>query len=143
MIIKAPLRFAAVMILGSLTFGSMSSLSVSAAAPTAPTMKKAEPPIMEQLKLDEKQKKSIQASRTKRTIAIKKLLNKDQATKFDQLRGKQKLSAVINQLNLDAKQKTAVMAAIQQTQKEIKDILNTTQKKQLEEYLARNKQTAE
>ena len=143
MTIKASLKFVTVVILGSLTFGSMSSLEVSAAAPTAPTMKKAELPIMEQLKLDEKQKKSMQAIRTKRTIAIKKVLNKDQATKFDQLRGKQRLSAVIGQLNLDTKQKTAVMAAIQQTQKEIKDILNTTQKKQLEEYIARNKQTAE
>ena len=140
---KTPLKFVAVVILGSLTFGSISSLEASAAAPTAPTMKKAAPPIMEQLKLDEKQKKGIQASRTRRTIAIKKVLNKDQAAKFEQLRGKQKLSAVIGQLNLDAKQKTAVMAAIQQTQKEIKDILNTTQKKQLEEYLAKNKQTAE
>jgi len=35
------------------------------------------------------------------------------------------------------------MATIQQTQKEIKGILNTTQKKQLEDYLAKNKQTAE
>lgn len=98
---------------------------------------------MEQLRLDEKQKRSIQSSRTKRTIAIKKILTKDQGIKFDQLRSKQKLSVVIGQLNLDTKQKTAVMAAIQQSQKEIKDILNTTQRKQLEDYLAKNKQTAE
>ena len=142
---KAPLKFVAVVILGSLTFGSISSLKASAAptAPTAPRMKKSEIPIMEQLRLDEKQKKSIQASRTKRTIAIKKILTKDQGIKFDQLRSKQKLSVVIGQLNLDTKQKTAVMAAIQQSQKEIKDILNTTQRKQLEDYLAQNKQGAE
>jgi len=106
-------------------------------------VKKSEIPIMEQLRLDEKQKRIIQSSRTKRTIAIKKVLTKDQGTKFDQLRGKQKLPAIISQLNLDAKQKTAVMAAIQQSQKEIKDILNITQRKQLEDYLAKNKQTAE
>ncbi len=142
MIIKAPLKFVAVVILGSLTFGSISSLDASA-APTPRTMKKSEIPIMEQLRFDEKQKRSIQSSRTKRTIAIKKVLTKDQAIKFDQLRSKQKLSAVIGQLNLDTKQKTAVMAAIQQSQKEIKDILNTTQRKQLEDYLAKNKQEAE
>lgn len=139
---KAALKFVAIMMLGSLTFSTISSLSVSA-APTNRVMKKSELPIMEQLRLDEKQKRSIQSSRTKRTIAIKKILTKDQGIKFDQLRSKQKLSIVIDQLNLDTKQKTAVMAAIQQTQKEIKDILNTTQKKQLEDYLAKNKQTAE
>ena len=142
MIIKAPLKFVAVVILGSLTFGSISSLDASAATTTR-TIKKSEIPIMEQLKLDEKQKRSIQSSRTKRTIAIKKILTKDQGIKFDQLRSKQKLSVVIGQLNLDTKQKTAVMAAIQQSQKEIKDILNTTQRKQLEDYLAKNKQGAE
>ena len=142
MIIKAPLKFVAVVILGSLTFGSISSLDASAAMTTR-TIKKSEIPIMEQLKLDEKQKRSIQSSRTKRTIAIKKILTKDQGIKFDQLRSKQKLSVVIGQLNLDTKQKTAVMAAIQQSQKEIKDILNTTQRKQLEDYLAKNKQGAE
>jgi hypothetical protein len=143
MIIKAPLKFVAVVMLGSLTFGSISSLNASATAPTTKTVKKSELPIMEQLRLDEKQKRIIQSSRTKRTIAIKKVLTKDQVTKFDQLRGKQKLPAIISQLNLDAKQKTAVMAAIQQSQKEIKDILNITQRKQLEDYLGRNKQTAE
>ncbi|MCY7408158.1 MAG: hypothetical protein LH631_12510 [Alkalinema sp. CAN_BIN05] len=143
MIIKAPLKFVAVVMLGSLTFGSISSLNASAAALTTKTMKKSEIPIMEQLRLDEKQKRSIQASRTKRTIAIKKVLTNDQGTKFDRLRGKQKLPAIIGQLNLDTKQKTAVMAAIEQAQKEIKDILNTTQRKQLEDYLAKNKQTAE
>lgn len=142
MIIKAPLKFLAVVIIGSLTLGSISSLNASAST-TTQTIKKSEIPIMEQLRLDEKQKKSIQASRTKRTIAIKKVLTKDQGIKFDQLRSKQKLSAIIGQLNLDAKQKTAVMAAIQQSQKEIKGILNTTQRKQLEDYLAKNKQTAE
>ena len=142
MIIKAPLKFFAAVILGSLTFGSISSLDASAATPPR-TIKKSEIPIMEQLKLDEKQKRSIQSSRTKRTIAIKKILTKDQGIKFDQLRSKQKLSVVIGQLNLDTKQKTAVMAAIQQSQKEIKDILNTTQRKQLEDYLAKNKQGAE
>ena len=141
MIIKAPLKFVAVVILGSLTFGSISSLDASAA--TTRTIEKSEIPIMEQLKLDEKQKRSIQSSRTKRTIAIKKILTKDQGIKFDQLRSKQKLSVVIGQLNLDTKQKMAVMAAIQQSQKEIKDILNTTQRKQLEDYLAKNKQGAE
>lgn len=141
MIIKASLKFVAVVILGSLTFGSISSLDTSAA--TTRTVKKSEIPIMEQLRLDEKQKRSIQSSRTKRTIAIKKILTKDQGIKFDQLRSKQKLSVVIGQLNLDTKQKTAVMAAIQQSQKEIKDILNTTQRKQLEDYLAKNKQWAE
>jgi hypothetical protein len=143
MIIKAPLKFVAFVMLGSLTFGSISSLNASAATPTTRTMKRSEIPIMDQLRLDEKQKRSIQASRTKRTIAIKKVLTKDQGIKFDQLRGKQKLSAVIGQLNLDAKQKTTVMAAIQQAQKEIKDILNTTQTKQLEDYLAKNKEMAE
>jgi hypothetical protein len=142
MIIKASLKFVAVVILGSLTFGSISSLDASAATTTR-TVKKSEIPIMEQLRLDEKQKRSIQSSRTKRTIAIKKILTKDQGIKFDQLRSKQKLSVVIGQLNLDTKQKTAVMAAIQQSQKEIKDILNTTQRKQLEDYLAKNKQVAE
>jgi hypothetical protein len=142
MIIKAPLKFVAVVILGSLTFGSISSLDASAATTTR-TIKKSEIPIMEQLRLDEKQKRSIQSSRTKRTIAIKKILTKDQGIKFDQLRSKQKLSVVIGQLNLDTKQKTAIMAAIQQSQKEIKDILNTTQRKQLEDYLAKNKQWAE
>ena len=141
MIIKAPLKFVAVVILGTLTFGSISSLDASAATTTR-TIEKSELPIMEQLRLDEKQKRSIQSSRTKRTIAIKKILTKDQGIKFDQLRSKQKLSVVIGQLNLDTKQKTAVMAAIQQSQKEIKDILNTTQRKQLEDYLAKNKQTA-
>lgn len=139
---KAPLKFVAVAILGSLMFGSISSLNASAAT-TTQTIKKSEIPIMEQLRLDEKQKRGIQSSRTKRTIAIKKILTKDQEIKFDQLRSKQKLSTVIGQLNLDAKQKTAVMAAIQKSQKEIKDILNTTQRKQLEDYLAKNKQTAE
>lgn len=142
MIIKASLKFVAVVILGSLTFGSISSLDASAATTTR-TVKKSEISIMEQLRLDEKQKRSIQSSRTKRTIAIKKILTKDQGIKFDQLRNKQKLSVVIGQLNLDTKQKTAVMAAIQQSQKEIKDILNTTQRKQLEDYLAKNKQGAE
>ena len=142
MIIKASLKFVAVVILGSLTFGSISSFDASAATTTR-TVKKSEIPIMEQLRLDEKQKRSIQSSRTKRTIAIKKILTKDQGIKFDQLRSKQKLSVVIGQLNLDTKQKTAVMAAIQQSQKEIKDILNTTQRKQLEDYLAKNKQVAE
>jgi hypothetical protein len=142
MIIKASLKFVAVVILASLTFGSISSLDASAATTTR-TMKKSEIPIMEQLRLDEKQKRNIQSSRTKRTIAIKKILTKDQGIKFDQLRIKQKLSVVISQLNLDTKQKTAVMAAIQQSQKEIKDILNTTQRKQLEDYLAKNKQGAE
>ena len=139
---KASLKFVAILMLGSLTFGTISSLNASA-APTNRVMKKSELPIMEQLRLDKKQKRSIQSSRTKRTIAIKKVLTKDQGIKFDQLRSKQKLSIVIDQLNLDTKQKTAVMAAIQQTQKEIKDILNITQKKQLEDYLAKNKQTAE
>ncbi len=142
MIIKASLKFVAVVILGSLTFGSIPSLDASAGTTTR-TMKKSEIPIMEQLRLDEKQKRSIQASRTKRTIAIKKILTKDQGIKFDQLRSKQKLSVVIGQLNLDTKQKTAVMVAIQQSQKEIKDILNTTQRRQLEDYLAKNKQGAE
>ena len=142
MIIKAPLKFVAVVILGSLTFGSISSLDASAATTTR-TIEKSEIPIMEQLRLDEKQKRGIQSSRTKRTIAIKKILTKDQGIKFDQLRSKQKLSVVIGHLNLDTKQKTAVMAAIQQSQKEIKDILNTTQRKQLEDYLAKNKQGAE
>ncbi|MCX5963826.1 MAG: hypothetical protein NT070_11995 [Cyanobacteria bacterium] len=141
MITKASLKFVAVVILASLTFGSISSLDASAT--TTRTVKKSEIPIMEQLRLDEKQKRSIQSSRTKRTIAIKKILTKDQGIKFDQLRSKQKLSVVIGQLNLDTKQKTAVMAAIQQSQKEIKDILNTTQRKQLEDYLAKNKQVAE
>lgn len=139
---KSSLKFVAIMMLGSLTFSTISSLNASAAT-TTQTVKKSNLPIMEQLRLDEKQKRSIQSSRTKRTIAIKKVLTKDQGIKFDQLRSKQKLSAVIGQLNLDAKQKTAVMAAIQQSQKEIKAILNTTQNKQLEEYLAKNKQTAE
>ena len=67
---KAPLKFVAVVILGSLTFGSISSLDASAA--TTRTIEKSEIPIMEQLKLDEKQKRGIQSSRTKRTIAIKK-----------------------------------------------------------------------
>lgn len=125
---KASLKFVAILMLGSLTFSSISSLNASA-APTNRAMKKSELPIMEQLRLDEKQKRSIKSSRTKRTIAIKKVLTKDQGIKFDQLRSKQKLSAVIGQLNLDTKQKMAVMAAIQQTQKEIKAILNTTQKK--------------
>lgn len=139
---KLPLKFITIMMLGSLTFSTISSLNAFA-APTTRTMKKSEMPIMEQLRLDEKQKRSIRSSRTRRTIAIKKVLTKDQGIKFDQLRSKQKLSIVIDQLNLDTKQKTAVMAAIQQTQKEIKDILNITQKKQLEDYLAKNKQTAE
>lgn len=139
---KSSLKFVAIMMLGSLTFSTISSLNASAAT-TTQTVKKSNLPIMEQLRLDEKQKRSIQSSRTKRTIAIKKVLTKDQGIKFDQLRSKQKLSAVIGQLNLDAKQKTAVMAAIQQSQKEIKAILNTTQNKQLEDYLAKNKQTAE
>lgn len=139
---KASLKFVALMMLGSLTLGTVLSSNASA-APINRTMKKSELPIMEQLRLDEKQKRSIKSSRTKRTIAIKKILTKDQAIKFDQLRSKQKLSAVIGQLNLDVNQKTAVMAAIQQSQKEIKAILNATQKKQLEDYLARNRQTAE
>ena len=139
---KASFKLVAIIVLGSLTFSTISSLNAFA-APTNRVMKKSELPIMEQLRLDEKQKRSIQSSRTKRTIAIKKVLTKDQAIKFDRLRSKQKLSAVIGQLNLDAKQKTAVIAAIQQTQKEIKAILNTTQRKQLEDYLAKNKQTAE
>ncbi len=139
---KSSLKFVAIMMLGSLTFSTISSLNASAAT-TTQTVKKSNLPIMEQLRLDEKQKRSIQSSRTKRTIAIKKVLTKDQGIKFDQLRSKQKLSAIIGQLNLDAKQRTAVMAAIQQSQKEIKAILNTTQNKQLEDYLAKNKQTAE
>lgn len=139
---KASLKFVAILMLGTLTFSAISPLNASA-APTNRVMKKSELPIMEQLRLDEKQKRSIKSSRTKRTIAIKKILTKEQGIKFDQLRSKQKLSAVIDQLNLNAKQKTAVMAAIQQTQKEIKYVLNTTQKKQLEDYLAKNKQTAE
>jgi hypothetical protein len=139
---KASLKLVAIIVLGSLTFSTVSSLNASA-EPINRVMKKSELPIMEQLRLDEKQKRSIQSSRTKRTIAIKKVLTKDQAIKFDQLRSKQKLSAVISQLNLDAKQKTAVMAAIQQTQKEIKAILNPTQRKQLEDYLAKNKHTDE
>ncbi len=139
---KASLKLVAIIVLGSLTFSTISSLNASA-APTTRVMKKSELPIMEQLRLDEKQKRSIQSSRTKRTIAIKKVLTKDQAIKFDQLRSKQNLSAIIGQLNLDAKQKTTVMAAIQQAQKEIKAILNTTQRKQLEDYLAKNKHPAE
>ncbi len=139
---KASLKCVAIMMLGSLTFSTISSLNASAATATR-RMKKSDLPIMEQLRLDEKQKRSIQSSRTKRTIAIKKILTKDQGVKFDQLRSKQKLSVVIGQLNLDTKQKTAVMAVIQQSQKEIKDILNTTQRKQLEDYLAKNKQGAE
>lgn len=141
MILKFSLKFVTAVVLGILAFSSVSSLSSSASA--ARMVKKSEIPIMQQLRLDEKQKRIIQSSRTRRTIAIKKILTKDQGLKFDQLRSKQNLSTVISQLNLDAKQKTAVMAVIQQTQKEIKEILNITQKRQLEAYLARNRETAE
>lgn len=143
--IKTSLRFLAAILLGSMTLGTIATLEASAkdSAP-APTMKKkAEPSIWEQLKLDDKQKKQLQAVRTKRTNAISKVLNKDQKAKFDQLRGKQKLSAIISQLNLDAKQKAAVDAANKEAQDGILKVLTPAQKTQLNAYLSKNKQTAE
>jgi Spy/CpxP family protein refolding chaperone len=148
MMVKKGLRFLTAMLLGSLTLGTIVTLEASAkdAAAPAPTMKKkpqAEPSIWEQLKLDATQKKQLSAVRAKRTNAISKVLNKDQKAKFDQLRGKQKLSAILSQLNLDANQKKAVAAANEQAQKDILNILKPEQKTQLNAYLSKNKQTAE
>jgi Spy/CpxP family protein refolding chaperone len=145
MMVKTGLRFLAAALLGSLTLGTIVTLEASAkdAAP-APTMKKqAEPSIWEQLKLDATQKKQLSAVRAKRTNAISKVLNKDQKAKFDQMRGKQKLSAILSQLNLDGNQKKAVAAANEQAQKDILNILKPEQKTQLNAYLSKNKQTAE
>jgi Spy/CpxP family protein refolding chaperone len=143
MMVKTGLRFLAAALLGSLTLGTIVSLEASA-KDSAPTMKKqAEPSIWEQLKLDATQKKQLAGVRAKRTNAISKVLNKDQKAKFDQLRGKQKLSAILSQLNLDANQKKAVAAANEQAQKDILNILKPEQKKQLNAYLSKNKQTAE
>ncbi len=141
--IKNTLRLVTAVLLGSMTLGTIVTLEASA-KDSAPTMKKqAEPSIWEQLKLDANQKKQLAGVRTKRTNAISKVLNKDQKAKFDQLRGKQKLSAIISQLNLDAKQKAAVSAANKEAQEGILKILNPTQKTQLNAYLSKNKQTAE
>jgi Spy/CpxP family protein refolding chaperone len=142
--IKNTLRLVAAVLLGSMTLGTIGILEASArdAAPTT-MKKKADPSIWEQLKLDETQRKQLAGVRTKRTNAISKVLNKDQKAKFDQLRGKQKLSAIIGQLNLDANQKKAVNEANKQAQQDILKILNPTQKTQLGAYLSKNKQTAE
>jgi Spy/CpxP family protein refolding chaperone len=143
MIVKTALKFVAAALLGSMTFGTIVCLEASA-KDSAPTMKKqAEPSIWEQMKLDPTQKKQLAGIRTRRTNAISKALNKDQKTKFDQLRGKQKLSAILSQLNLDANQKKAVAAANEQAQKDILNILKPEQKTQLNAYLSKNKQTAE
>jgi Spy/CpxP family protein refolding chaperone len=144
MMVKTGLRFLAAVLLGSMTLGTIVTLEASAKDAASATMKKqAEPSIWEQLKLDATQKKQLAAIRTKRTNAISKALNKDQKAKFDQLRGKQKLSAIISQLNLDANQKKAVSEANKQAQDEILKVLNPTQKTQLNAYLSKNKQTAE
>ncbi len=144
MTIKNILRFASAVLLGSVTLGTIVTLEASAKDAAPATMKKkAEPSIWEQLKLDANQKKQLSGVRTKRTNAISKVLNKDQKAKFDQLRGKQKLSAIISQLNLDANQKKAVNEANKQAQDDILKILNPTQKSQLNAYLSKNKHTAE
>jgi Spy/CpxP family protein refolding chaperone len=102
-----------------------------AATPTAPAAKKAASSIWEQLNLTKEQKGKLQAIRTKRTLTISKVLNKDQKAIFDKLRGKKKVMDMFTELKLDANQQKLVKAALQQANKDIILVLTPDQQKQL------------
>ena len=122
--------------------GLMGAIALNAVTPTltpakdvpktiTPTAKKAAPSIWEQLNLTKEQKGKIQAIRTKRTITISKVLNKDQKVTFDKLRGKKRVMNMFTELKLDANQQKLVKAAIQQASKDIILVLTPDQQKQL------------
>ena len=122
--------------------GLMGAIALNAVTPTltpakdvpktiTPTAKKAAPSIWEQLNLTKEQKGKLQAIRTKRTITISKVLNKDQKVTFDKLRGKKKVMNMFTELKLDANQQKLVKAAIQQASKDIILVLTPDQQKQL------------
>ena len=133
MLMKA-LKLTALGLMGAIALNAVTPTLVSAKdtlkAATS-TAKKAAPSIWEQLNLTKEQKGKIQAIRTKRTITISKVLNKDQKAIFDKLRGKKRVMDMFTELKLDVNQQKTVKAAIQQANKDILLVLNPEQRKQL------------
>ena len=125
-----------------IALGLMGAIALNAVTPTltpakdtiraaAPTAKKSAPSIWEQLNLTKEQKGKLQAIRTKRTLTISKVLNKDQKAIFDKLRGKKKVMDMFTELKLDANQQKLVTSAVQQANKDILLVLTPDQLKQL------------
>ncbi len=132
------LKFIALGVMGAIALNVVTPTLTSAKdaakqAPQAatPTARKAAPSIWEQLNLTKEQKGKLQALRTKRTITISKVLNKDQKATFDKLRGKKKVMDMFTELKLDVNQQKLVKAAIQQANKDIILVLTPEQQKQL------------
>ena len=125
-----------------IALGLMGAIALNAATPTvtpakdtakAATLaaKKTAPSIWEQLNLTKEQKGKLQAIRTKRTLTISKVLNRDQKAIFDKLRGKKKVMDMFTELKLDANQQKLVTSAVQQANKDILLVLTPDQLKQL------------
>ena len=133
MLMKA-LKLTALGLMGTITLNAVTPTFMSAkdaSKATTPAARKAAPSIWEQLNLTKEQKGKIQAIRTKRTIAISKVLNKDQKATFDKLRGKKKVMDMFTELKLDANQQKAIKAALQQANNDILLVLTPDQKKKL------------
>ena len=128
------LKLTALGLMGAIALNAVTPTLMSAKdAPktTTSATKKAAPSIWEQLNLTKEQKGKIQAIRSKRTMTISKVLNKDQKATFDRLRGKKKVMDMFTELKLDANQQKAIKAAIQQANQDILLVLNPDQRKQL------------
>ena len=133
MLMKA-LKLTALGLMGAIALNAVTPTLISAKdtpKATTPATRKAAPSIWEQLNLTKEQKGKIQAIRTKRTITISKVLNKDQKAIFDKLRGKKKVIDMFIELKLDANQQKTVKAALQQANKDMLLVLNPDQRKQL------------
>ena len=131
------LKLTALGLVGAIALNAITPTLISAqgtpktASPAAPATKKAKPSIWEQLNLTKEQKGKLQAIRTKRTLTISKVLNKDQKAIFDKLRGKKKVIDMFTELKLDVNQQKTVKAALQQANKDMLLVLNPEQRKQL------------
>ena len=133
MLMKA-LKLTALGLMGAIALNAVTPALISAKdtpKTATPAAKKAAPSIWEQLNLTKEQKGKLQAIRTKRTITISKVLNKDQKAIFDKLRGKKKVIDMFIELKLDANQQKTVKAALQQANKDMLLVLNPDQRKQL------------
>jgi hypothetical protein len=99
--------------------------------------------IWEQMNLTTPQKNKIQGVRTARTKAINAILNKDQQTKYEKLRGtKISLSSAMQSLGLSADQSKQVSAAAKKATDDLLAVLDGKQKSQLSAYLKQQKGAA-
>ncbi len=96
--------------------------------------------LVEQLKLTDAQKKSIQGYRADRTRKINEVLTKDQKAKFEQAKNSGKsLSESLKAAGLKPDQQKKILEIAKNSAEKIKGTLTPTQKKQLEAYMKQRK----